>query len=126
MRRLRCRRCSAVRSSRGAVRVSQYRLLLTGSGLALCVVFGATAIGWNGVYIAEIARIAPAGNVALVTGASIAFTYVGVVVMPVLFWVIVAVSAGYTIAFNAAGALTLLAGLSYFRGGCRAAQRLSK
>jgi len=83
--------------------------------VALCVVFGATASGWNGVYIAEIARLAPAGKVALMTGAAIAFTYLGVVTMPVLFWVIVAVSASYTIAFNAAGALTLLAGLSYFR-----------
>ena len=83
--------------------------------VALCVVFGATAIGWNGVYVAEVARIAPAGNVALMTGASLAFTYFGVVVMPFLFWVIVAFSASYTIAFNAAGALTLLAGLSYFR-----------
>lgn len=82
--------------------------------VALCVVFGASAIGWNGVYVAEIIRIAPAGNVALMTGASLAFTYFGVVIMPVLFWVIVAVSASYTIAFNAAGAVTLLAGLSYF------------
>ena len=82
--------------------------------VALCVVFGASAIGWNGVYVAEIIRIAPAGNVALMTGASLAFTYFGVVIMPVLFWVIVAVSANYTIAFNAAGAVTLLAGLSYF------------
>lgn len=82
--------------------------------IALCVVFGASAIGWNGVYVAEIIRIAPAGNVALMTGASLAFTYFGVVIMPVLFWVIVAVSASYTIAFNAAGAVTLLAGLSYF------------
>jgi nitrate/nitrite transporter NarK len=83
--------------------------------VVLCVVSGATAIGWNGVYIAEVARIAPAGNVGLMTGASIAFTYFGVVVMPFLFWVIVAFTASYTIAFNAAGTLTLLSGLSYFR-----------
>jgi MFS family permease len=85
--------------------------------VALCVVFGATAIGWNGVYVAEITRIAPAGGVALATGASLAFTYFGVVVMPFLFWVIVAASASYAIAFAAAGALTLVAGLSYFRRG---------
>ncbi len=83
--------------------------------VALCIVFGGTASGWNGVYIAEVARIAPEGNVAPITGAALAFTYFGVVVMPFLFWAIVAVSASYTIAFNAAGALTLLAGLSYFR-----------
>lgn len=83
--------------------------------VAICIVFGATAIGWNGVYVAEVTRIAPAGNVALATGAALAFTYLGVVVMPLLFWLIVAVSASYAIAYTAVGALTLAAGLSYFR-----------
>ena len=79
----------------------------------LCAVFGATAIGWNGVYIAEIARIMPSGNVALATGASLAFTYLGVVAMPFLFWLIVIVSASYAIAFITVGVLTLAAGASY-------------
>jgi fucose permease len=80
----------------------------------LSVTYGATAIGWNGVYVAEIARIVPAGQVALATGASLAFTYFGVVVMPFLFWLIVTVSTSYAIAFAAAATLTLLAALSYF------------
>ena len=83
--------------------------------LVLSTVYGATAIGWNGVYVAEIARIVPADRVALATGASLAFTYFGVVVMPFLFWLIVAVSSSYAIAFALAGMVTLVAALSYFR-----------
>lgn len=47
-------------------------------------VFGATAVGWNGVFLAEVARIAP-GKVSEATGACLFFTYFGVVVSPPLF-----------------------------------------
>ena len=75
---------------------------------------GAHVIGWNGVYVAEIVRIVPADRVALATGASLAFTHLGVVVMPFMLWLIVTVSASNAIAFAAAGMLTLVAALSYF------------
>ncbi|MHC8946596.1 MFS transporter [Advenella incenata] len=45
-------------------------------------VFGATAIGWNGVYLAEVARRAPEGKSGSVTGATLAVTYLGVVLGP--------------------------------------------
>ena len=48
--------------------------------VALAVVFGASAIGWNGVFVAEVARIAPAGDIAKATGATLGMTYFGVVV----------------------------------------------
>ncbi len=83
--------------------------------VVLCVVFGASAIGWNGVFIAELARVAPEGQVAQATGAVLGLTYFGVVLMPFLFWVIVAATSSYAIAFALAGAVTLAAGLSYFR-----------
>lgn len=85
--------------------------------IALCAVFGATAVGWNGVYVAEIARIAPGGNVALATGAALAFTYFGVVVAPFGFWLTVALSGSYTPGFILIGIATLVAALSYFRNG---------
>ena len=80
----------------------------------LCAVFGLTAVGWNGVFIAEVARIAPGGNVALATGATLGFTYLGVVVAPFGFWLILTLSGSYTPAFVAVGAITLVAALSYF------------
>jgi nitrate/nitrite transporter NarK len=83
--------------------------------IALCAVFGATAIGWNGVFVAEVARIAPGGNIALATGAALAFTYLGVVFAPFGFWVTVALSGSYTPGFILIGVATLIAALSYFR-----------
>lgn len=75
--------------------------------------YGLTATGWNGVYLSEVARIAPPGKAAAATGASLAMTYAGVVALPMLFWLIVAVSDSYAAAFLAAACLTLWRG-SYF------------
>jgi MFS family permease len=83
--------------------------------VALAVVFGASAIGWNGVFVAEVARIAPAGDIAKATGATLGMTYFGVVVGPFIFWAIVAATASYAIAFAAIGACALIAGLACFR-----------
>jgi MFS family permease len=49
---------------------------------AVAAVFGATAIGWNGVFLGEVARLAPPGRVASVTGGALFFTYFGVVLGP--------------------------------------------
>src|SRR5436190_1441853 len=61
----------------------------------LAVVVGASAIGWNGVFVAEVARIAPAGDIAQATGATLGMTYFGVVVGPFIFWAIVTATASY-------------------------------
>lgn len=52
---------------------------------AVCAWFGATAISWNGVYLAEVARRAPDGRAVEATSGSLAFTYFGVLVSPPLF-----------------------------------------
>ncbi len=83
--------------------------------IALCVVFGASAIGWSGVFVAEVARVAPDGNVALATGASLTFTYLGPVVMPFVYWLVVVLTNSYPLAFMLVGAAALIAGFSYFR-----------
>jgi MFS family permease len=77
---------------------------------AVSVVYGGTAVGWNGVYLSEVARIAPPGQAAAATGASLAMTYFGVVALPLMFWAIVHFTGSYTMAFAAAGALTLWRG----------------
>jgi len=53
--------------------------------LALMAAFGASATGWNGVYLAEVARRAPAGMAGTATGGSLAITFFGVVLGPMLF-----------------------------------------
>jgi MFS family permease len=47
--------------------------------------FGFCAMGWNGVYIAVIARQAPAGSIGIATGGSLMVTYAGSVVIPPTF-----------------------------------------
>jgi MFS family permease len=51
----------------------------------LCFFFGLTASGWNGVYLAEIARQAPPGEIARVTGGVMMMSYAGLILGPVAF-----------------------------------------
>ncbi len=53
--------------------------------LVLMAAFGASATGWNGVYLAEVARLAPAGQASAATGGALSVTFLGVVLGPVLF-----------------------------------------
>jgi len=56
--------------------------------LVLAAVYGATAVGWNGVYLATIARLAPVESAALATAGSLFLTYAGVVLIPPVFgWI---------------------------------------
>ncbi|NIO42556.1 MAG: MFS transporter, partial [Burkholderiales bacterium] len=81
----------------------------------LAFLFGASAIGWNGVYLAEVAHIAPPGQAGAATGASLAMTYSGVVALPSLFWVSQAISESYAPGFILVGLLALWRGVLFFR-----------
>ena len=50
--------------------------------LATSALFGATAIGWNGVQLAEVARNAPADRVGAIMGASGFIGFAGVMIGP--------------------------------------------
>ncbi|MEK9968375.1 MAG: MFS transporter [Ferrovibrio sp.] len=52
---------------------------------AVVTIFGFSAIGWNGVFIAVIARQAPRESIGLATGATLSITFAGVVVGPSCF-----------------------------------------
>lgn len=67
--------------------------------LAIAAALGATAIGWNGVFLAEVARLAPAGQAGKATGGCLFFTFVGVVVLPFLFGWAQRVSGSYALCF---------------------------
>jgi len=83
-----------------------------GAILAVCVVFGMTAIGWNGVQLAEVARHAPAGQEGTITGAANFVTFAGVLVGPPVFAAIAALTNGYRVGFAVFGGLSLLCGLA--------------
>ncbi|MEP7061366.1 MAG: MFS transporter [Betaproteobacteria bacterium] len=79
-----------------AFAVPDWPLMLVAIAAAI---FGATAIGWNGVQLAEVARLAPRGKAGAVTGASGFITFFGVVVGPPAFAAIAGTAAGYPGAF---------------------------
>ena len=53
--------------------------------LVVCALFGITAVGWNGVQIAETARLSPPGMAGTVGGGTTFITFTGIIVMPALF-----------------------------------------
>lgn len=66
----------------------------------LLSVFGGCAIGWNGVYLAEVARQAPPGQASMATGGTLAMTFMGVVVGPPLFGAVAGALNSYGLAFT--------------------------
>jgi hypothetical protein len=49
---------------------------------------GLSAVGWNGLYLSEVARLSPSEEVGATTGAAMFFTFTGVVVGPALFSIV--------------------------------------
>jgi MFS family permease len=85
--------------------------------------FGASAMGWNGVYIATVARQAPPGGIGLATGGSLSVTYAGVIVMPPIFAALHD-RAGWTYgAIFALSAVAALLGIACVLAARRAARR---
>ena len=83
--------------------------------VAILVVFGASAIGWNGVYLAEVARRAPAGMASLATGGTLACTFLGVVIGPPVFGLLATVFGTYRAGFVALMGVASLCGLLLYR-----------
>jgi predicted MFS family arabinose efflux permease len=89
--------------------------------LVLLVAFGASAIGWNGVYLAEVARRAPPGMAGAATGGTLALTFFGVVLGPVLFGALSAAVGSYRAGFLALVVPTLACGWVLLRQSLRKA-----
>jgi len=77
--------------------------------------FGATAVGWNGVQLSEVARSVEPELAAIATGGSLAITFSGVVLSPLLIWIVVQAGFGYGAGFVLVGFVTLWRGLSFFK-----------
>jgi predicted MFS family arabinose efflux permease len=87
--------------------------------LALYVLFGASAIGWNGVYLAEVARRAPAGGVGTATSAALVVTFAGVMAGPATFGAMVQAGLTYGTAFMVMGLPAMACGLLLARAAFR-------
>jgi MFS family permease len=81
----------------------------------VCMAFGATAIGWNGVQLSEVARQSPDGQAAAMTGASGFIGFGGVVVGPTVFALLASATGGYRAGFAVFGSASLLCGLALLR-----------
>lgn len=88
--------------------------------VAIIMVFGATAIGWNGVYLAEAARSAPEGRAGEATGGTLFFTFLGVVLGPSIFAAVASGFDSYPLGFMFFSVLTAIGGVvligSHLRG----------
>lgn len=70
--------------------------LITG---VLCL-FALGTLSWNGVYLAEVARVAPAGEVARASGGALFLTYAGVMAGPSTFTLMQPLIGSYTQTFS--------------------------
>jgi len=69
--------------------------------------FGMSAVGWNGVFMAEIGRLAPEGKIGSATGGVLVPTFIGVMMGPLVFSAIHEVTATYTMSFAVLALVTM-------------------
>jgi MFS family permease len=81
--------------------------------VAVCAAYGATAIAWNGVHLAQVARHAPAGRAGEITGGTTFVTFMGVVAVPTLFSAILSVIGSYALGYSSVAVLTFASGVWY-------------
>jgi MFS family permease len=70
------------------------------------MLFGATAVGWNGVFMAEVARWSPRGQVGIATGGAMVWNFAGILVGPASFAAVYGLVGSYAMTF---GLLALIA-----------------
>ena len=83
--------------------------------LVVCALFGITAVGWNGVQIAETARLSPPGMAGVVGGGTTFITFTGIIVMPALFALLHAHSGSWRLPFVLLSLPALAMGLMLLR-----------
>ncbi|MBI3706306.1 MAG: MFS transporter [Proteobacteria bacterium] len=81
----------------------------------VCVAWGATAIGWNGVYLAQVARLSPPGRTAEVTGGTFFIMFGGVMIVPTAFATIVGATDSYGVAYLTMATMALIASVAFLR-----------
>lgn len=82
---------------------------------AILFVFGACATGWNGVYLAEVARRAPPGMAGVATGGTLAITFLGVVLGPPVFGALSAAFGSYRVGYAALAVPVAICGVVLLR-----------
>lgn len=86
------------------------------AGMALaCTLAGIGTAGWYGVFLAEIARLAPTERIGLATGGALFFVYAAIFVGPLVFTATVSITGSYPAAFWLGAAVSLVATVNLLR-----------
>lgn len=80
--------------------------------ITIGILFGLTAVSWNGIFFAEVARLAPNGEIGAATAGAQFFSYAGAMSGPALFGLLVSMVGSYAIGFVALAAFPLGIGLA--------------
>ncbi len=79
--------------------------------LFVSIAFGGTSIAWNGLYLAQVARNVPDGRISEATGGTAFCTFLGVMTIPALFGLILAVTGSYALGFMTVATMTAAVGI---------------
>ncbi|WP_424812282.1 MFS transporter [Roseococcus sp. YIM B11640] len=71
---------------------------------ALAFLTGFLAASWNGIYLSEVARLAPPAMISAATAGSTLFTFIGYLAAPAAFALVVALGGSWALAFGLCGA----------------------
>jgi len=82
-----------------------WHVVVTGLLFAL---LGATAVGWNGLYTAEVARRSPQGQVSLATGGAMVWNFAGILSGPTAFTLVYRLTGSYSATFGMVVVIALL------------------
>ena len=80
----------------------------------VAMLFGATGIGFQGVLLAEIARLAPHGMAGVITGGTVFFAFVGMILFPAVFGAMLSFGGSYEAVFAIAGGPPMLVAIMLF------------
>jgi MFS family permease len=94
----------------------------TAAVAAYFVVFGASAVGWNGLYMAEIARRSPPGQASITTGGASVWNFGGILLGPAMFATMYRFLGSYASTYVLLAAVSL-AGVAFLSLALRAARR---
>jgi MFS family permease len=83
--------------------------------VAAVLACSATAVGWNGVFFAGLARMAPPGRMAALSGGAQVFTFAGGMIGPLLFGELVRVGGSYPLAYALFALLPIAMGTVMWR-----------
>jgi MFS family permease len=85
--------------------------------LVVAAAYGATGVGWNGVLLAEVARLATPSEAARATGGALFVTFFGVVVTPLVFGLLARQTGSFGTMFLGLAALVLVCAAVLLRPG---------